>query len=137
MPASNQRSSCLDNRMLVNMGDLPRPDQSVLSEVVFDYPKAASRGSLNGKGESNIDSKSPDEKEAGPDTSEATDAMTMRENPQPPPLDANSPDEPRVGEKRVSALDDEYGLSLDDGQTGLDDLTANSPAQKRIKLDTR
>ncbi len=26
--------------MLVNMGDLPRPDQSVLSEVVFDYPKS-------------------------------------------------------------------------------------------------
>lgn len=127
--------------MLVNMGDLPRPDQSVLSEVVFDYPKAASRGNLNGKSDSNIESKSPDEslaKEAEPDTSEVTDAM--RENPQPPPLDDNSPvdnDEPRVGEKRVSAPDDEYGLSLDDGQTGLEDLTANSPAQKRIKLDTR
>ena len=125
------------------MGDLPRPDQSVLSEVVFDYPKATSRGNLNGKSESNTDSKSPDEslvKDSEQDTTEATDAM--REGSQPPPLEANSSVDnneagPRVGEKRVSAPDDEYGLSLDDGQTGLEDLSGSSPAQKRIKLDTR
>lgn len=35
------RNSSIENFwMLVNMGDLPRPDQSVLSEVVFDYPKS-------------------------------------------------------------------------------------------------
>lgn len=38
--------------MLVNMGDLPRPDQDVLSEVVFDYPKTASRSQLAVKTES-------------------------------------------------------------------------------------
>jgi hypothetical protein len=57
-PTDNQssmnRNSSVENFwMLVRMGDLPRPDQTVLSEVVFDYPKTIQQ-STEGIGNSEL-----------------------------------------------------------------------------------
>jgi hypothetical protein len=166
-PADNQssmhRNSSIENFwMLVRMGDLPRPEQSVLSEVVFDYPKTIQQ-STGGIENSELQrSIVPDNVyvptslgRVEPVVITSSEEQTQGESSILPDSSSSSGikvDEvdctisenemdivPQIGKKRSefpSHNEDEYGLNLDDEHIISKDKI-ESPAQKRIKIENR
>lgn len=143
--------------MLVNMGDLPRPDQGVLSEVVFDYPKSSSKPNVTSQKESfstnsHITSENGDSTSSSIGTENKTAAAasaasqvvssssslqyTSEKSP-----DKNSPStvdvQNNIGKKRADMeSEDQFGLSLDEENDTLNNAD-QGPAQKKIKLEER
>lgn len=144
--------------MLVNMGDLPRPDQDVLSEVVFDYPKTASRSQLavktenggsaiagtNGEVKSEVSVIPGDATSSSFATQSALNGHADHHNHRTESSPAN--DAHYIGKKRLDMNDGDsageaYGLSLEDerqdAERNSDHNGGSSPVLKKAKVEER